>query len=214
MIAQNFVWGWKSMKNKEVQSNTAEKKSENNVIKNVNAVNNIKAPENHKGEDAKAKEVKEYKPEKRDAVKENLSEPLNELGIISAGTRVEGNIEAKGNLAIGGIVDGNVTAAGNVTITGNVKGTIKCKNLVLENCELTAEIKASGDVSIEHGTVNGSISCKNIKVAGKLNGNIEASGTVALLDGAAVRGDIKAARMGMDFGAFVDGKIMMAMPKK
>ncbi len=209
------------MKNKEMQSNTAEKKSENNVIKNVNAVNDVKAPENHKDanaknaeRDARAKEVKEYKSEKREALKADPSEPLNELGIISAGTRVEGNIEAKGNLTIGGTVDGNVTATGNVTITGNVKGIVKCRNLVLQNCELTAEIKASGDVSIEHGTMNGSILCKNIKVAGKVNGNIDASGTVALLDGAAVRGDIKATRMGMDFGAFVDGKITMAAPKK
>ena len=209
------------MKNKEMQSNMAEKKSENDVIKDINAVNDVKAPENHKDanakdaeRDAKAKEVKEYKSEKREAVKEEFCEPVYELGIISEGTRVEGNIEAKGNLTIGGTVDGNVTATGNVIITGNVKGIIKCKDLVLENCNLTAEIKASGDVSIEHGTVNGNVLCKNIKVAGKVNGNIDASGTVALLDGAAVRGDIKAARMGMDFGAFVDGKIMMAMPYK
>lgn len=208
------------MKDNKIQTAATEKQPENKTNANVDdKVNENKvnaSSENAKNTEAasNAKVENGQKYDKRPPVKEAFGESVDELGIISAGTRVEGNIEAKGNLQIAGTVEGNVTATGNVTITGNVKGLIKCKDLMLKNCNLTAEIQAAGDVSIKHGTVNGNVLCKNINVAGTVNGNINASGTVALLDGAAVRGDIEAKRMGMEFGAFVDGKIMMAMPQK
>ncbi len=214
------------MKDNKMQTTATEKQPENKTIpdvnkkaneSNANVKNDVKNTESKNANteavsDAKAEN--RQKNEKAAPVKEVSCEPVDELGIISAGTRVEGNIEAKGNLQIAGTVEGNVTATGNVTITGNVKGLIKCKDLVLENCNLTAEIQAAGDVFIKRGSVNGGILCKNINVAGTVNGNINAGGTIALLDGAVVRGDIKATRMGMEFGAFVDGKIMMAMPQK
>ena len=151
------------------------------------------------------------KPEPED--KKIQCEAVDETGVIFAGTKIEGNIETGGNLVIGGTVEGSVTAKGNVTISGNVKGAIKCRDLTLENCNLKAEIQATGDVAIKHGTVSGNILCKNLSVAGTVNGNIDAGGVVALLEGAEVRGDIKAASIGMNFGAFMDGRITMTGPK-
>lgn len=203
------------MKYNKEQTVAAEKQPENKTMKDIdNRENESRIDVKDAEAVSNAKDENGQKYDKGPSVKEGFGEPIDELGIISAGTRVEGNIDARGSLQIAGTVEGNVTALGNVTITGNVKGLIKCRDLILENCNLTAEIQAEGDVSIKHGAVNGSVLCKNINVAGKVNGNINAGGTVALLDGAAVRGDIKAARMGMEFGAFVDGRIMMAMPQE
>lgn len=136
-----------------------------------------------------------------------VNELVDELGVISEATRVEGDVETKGHLAIAGTVDGKVSAEGNVIITGVVRGGIKCRDLVLDKCNLNAEIQASGNVTIKSGTVNGDITCKDLNVKGTVNGNINATGTVALANDAKVKGDIKAARMGMEIGAIVDGRI-------
>ena len=136
-----------------------------------------------------------------------VNELVDELGVISEATRVEGDVETKGHLAIAGTVDGKVSAEGNVVITGVVRGGIKCKDLILDKCSLNAEIQASGNVTIKSGTVNGNITCKDLNIKGTVNGNINATGTVALSNDAKVKGDIKAARMGMQVGAVLDGKI-------
>ena len=136
-----------------------------------------------------------------------VNELVDELGVISEATRVEGDVETKGHLAIAGTVDGKVSAKGNVIITGVVRGRIKCRDLVLDKCNLNAEIQATGNVTIKSGTVSGDITCNDLNIKGTVNGNINAAGTVALASDAKVKGDIKAARMGMEIGAVIDGKI-------
>lgn len=140
---------------------------------------------------------------------EIIREVADELGVISADMRVEGDILTKGHLVIDGNVEGNVSAKGNIVVRGNVRGKIICDNLILEQCSLVTEIEAMGQVSVKEANVTGKISCRDLSVNGTVNGDITARDSLALSAIAVVNGDIKAARMGMEFGAVVNGNISM-----
>lgn len=152
-------------------------------------------------EDAESAEAEVEEPQ------EIVNEFEDELGIISEDTRIEGDVESKGHLAIAGTVDGKVSTKGNVIVTGIVRGKIRCRDLVLDRCNLNAEIQATGNVTIKSGNVNGDITCNDLNIKGTVTGSINASGTIALANDAVVKGDIRAARMGMEIGAIVDGRI-------
>lgn len=141
---------------------------------------------------------------------EIMREVVDELGVISEDTRIEGDIETKGHLVIDGNVEGNVSAKGNIIVRGNVRGKIVCDNLVLEQCTLVTEIEASGQVSIKEGNITGRITCRDLSVNGTVNGDITARDTLALSGIAVVNGDIRAARIGMEFGAVVNGQVSMS----
>lgn len=136
---------------------------------------------------------------------------IDELGVISESTKVLGNIETKGHLAIAGVVEGNIQAKGNVIITGIVKGSITCDNLILKNCQLATQINATGHISVEESVrVTGRISCKTIAVRGIINGDIIATDKVALSKDAILTGNVKAASIGVEFGAKVIGSMEIA----
>ena len=143
-----------------------------------------------------------------EGTREIVSEIADEMGTISSGTRVTGNITTKGHLAVAGTVLGDITAKGNVIITGNVKGKITCNNLMLENCSLNTEINASECVIVKEGVkIAGKIFCKDITVKGSIVGDITASGKVGLSAEAAVRGNIAAAAIGVAVGAKLEGNL-------
>ena len=189
------------MDNNEIRTNMQDTLAENQTEDmNVSESEVLEGAEAVEAAETETVEAEEQKTE-------IVNEVVDELGIISEGTRVEGDIESKGHLAIAGTVDGKVSAKGNVIVTGIVRGRIKCRDLVLDECNLNAEVQATGNVTIKSGTVNGDITCNDLNIKGKVNGNINATGTVALASDATVVGDIKAARMGMEIGAVLDGRI-------
>lgn len=140
---------------------------------------------------------------------EIMRDVVDELGVISGDTRIDGDITTKGHLVIDGNVEGNVSAKGNIIVRGNVRGKIVCDNLVLEQCTLVTEIEATGRVSIQEGNITGTISCRDLSVNGTVNGNIDVRDSLALSGIAVVNGDIRAARIGMDFGAVLNGNVSM-----
>lgn len=140
-----------------------------------------------------------------------VSEMQNEMGIIGPKTKITGNITTNGHLTVRGSVAGDISAKGNVIVTGAVKGSIKCDNLLLEGADVTANIEAQNMISVKEGVVfNGTIQCKDITVIGTVNGDIVASGKVGLASSAVVKGNIKAAAMGMELGAKIEGSIAIA----
>ena len=171
--------------------------------------------EDEENADAQDEDAQEAEAEETEHVevkvepKEIVQEVVDELGIISEDTRIEGDITTKGHLAIDGYVEGNVKAKGNIIVRGMIKGTIACDNLILENCNLVTEINATGQVSVKGGTISGKIKCKDISVNGTVNADIDASESIALSSVAVVNGNIKAGRIGMEFGAILNGSISM-----
>lgn len=152
--------------------------------------------------------INTQEPYTSDDAKEIVSEVIDELGTISAGTRVTGNITTKGHLAVAGTVLGDISAKGNVIITGNVKGKITCSNLMLENCNLNTDIIASECVIVKEGVkVAGKIFCKDITIKGSISGDITASGKVGLSAEASVKGNISASAIGVAVGAKLEGNL-------
>lgn len=142
---------------------------------------------------------------------EIVNSVVDEMGIIAENTRIVGDITTRGHLAVAGTVEGNISAKGNVIITGVVKGNIACDNLMMEHSMLTTEIHATGHVAVKEGvTINGKIFCNDISVMGTVNGDIEAKGKLALSSMSVVNGNIKAASLGVDFGAKLNGSISIA----
>lgn len=56
-----------------------------------------------------------------------------EIGVISQGMKVEGNIFSKGNLRVDGKIIGNITVEGSLVVgeTAEIKGDLKTNNIIL-----------------------------------------------------------------------------------
>jgi len=110
------------------------------------------------------------------------SKPQNRIdSLISAETKVDGNISFAGGLRIDGEVNGNVTAAPG-----------KPSTLVLS----------------EHGHVNGDINVMHLVVNGEVNGMVQVVEYLELQSKAKVRGDVCYKALEMQLGAIVEGKLM------
>jgi cytoskeletal protein CcmA (bactofilin family) len=78
---------------------------------------------------------------------------------IAAGTKINGEIESKGDLRIDGRISGSIVTQGKIVVgtEGYVEGNIKCKN-----ADISGTVKA--DMDIEELIV--------LKETAKMNGNI------------------------------------------
>ncbi|MBI5671238.1 MAG: polymer-forming cytoskeletal protein [Chloroflexi bacterium] len=90
-------------------------------------------------------------------------------------------------------VEGTLSSSSNVRLDGTFKGTL----------EITGNILVGETAKIE-----ADINAKNISVAGAVRGNISGK-KVQLLRTGRVWGDIRAAALTTEEGAFIDGKITM-----
>jgi len=97
------------------------------------------------------------------------------------------------------IVSGNVLGEDNLTVKGVVKGTIFLKE---------------GSLSIEEsGYVEGEILADTVKVAGKILGNVIAITSLRLLATSKICGNIQAAKIAMEEGAFLSGEMEIREPE-
>lgn len=73
---------------------------------------------------------------------------------IAAGTRIKGDIEAKGALRIDGSIDGNVKTPGKVVIgkEGSINGNLECENADIEG-NFTGILKVNGTLSLRSSAV-------------------------------------------------------------
>ncbi len=86
---------------------------------------------------------------------------------------------------------GNIDTMGGVRVDGAVKGSVK----------------AGGDITIgADGVVDGHVSAFNVNIAGKVNGNLTATGAVQMLSGAKLTGELTASSFAIESGAFYKGK--------
>lgn len=147
----------------------------------------------------------------QDEVKEIIPEVYDETGVIGPATKVTGDISTKGHLDIQGAVHGNIEAKGNILVSGNVTGKMKCGNLLIQSGNIQSEVEAGSLVSIKEGAMlTGKISCRDITIAGTVNGDIIATGKVGLASTAVVKGNITAGAMGMEIGAKLSGVMSIA----
>lgn len=79
------------------------------------------------------------------------NEASREQNKIAQGTKITGNIEAKGGFRIDGCVEGSVKTPGKVVIgkEGFVKGDLECENADIEG-KFLGNIKISGTLSLKN----------------------------------------------------------------
>lgn len=133
---------------------------------------------------------------------------IDEMGIIAKDTTVHGSVRTKGHLAIAGTIEGDVYCAGNLMLTGNVQGQVECYNVVLGSNMSLPKLKVQENVSIkENIEFTGDISCNNISVSGKVNGNITAHGNIGVSKNAVIEGSITAKVLAIEPGAKIKGYV-------
>jgi cytoskeletal protein CcmA (bactofilin family) len=93
-------------------------------------------------------------------------------------------------------IHGNLNMHGNYHIVGQVIGDI----VDIENNNAVLWINKSA-------YVKGNVECCNLVLAGKLEGNVVASGAVEVCSGATIIGDIQSARLYVDSNARINGRL-------
>ena len=98
----------------------------------------------------------------------------------------------------GTLVEGNMNVQNSLRIDGKVIGNVETTDTVIVGKE---------------GEVEGEVRTKNVLLAGKVKGNVAASGKMFLESTAAIHGDIKASQLVVDEGAVFNGKCQMKAGK-
>jgi cytoskeletal protein CcmA (bactofilin family) len=99
-------------------------------------------------------------------------------------------------LGSGCVIHGKLETRANYRVVGQVLGDI---------------VELGNDNGIlwidQHASVKGNITCSNIVIAGKVEGNVVASGTVEVCSGATMSGDIESERLHVDPNAKINGRL-------
>jgi cytoskeletal protein CcmA (bactofilin family) len=94
-------------------------------------------------------------------------------------------------IGIASLIEGDLTLSGDVIIHSHIKGTIT--------------IKAPGKVTLERAShLEGTINCEDIDVFGKVEGNINSTGTLTVRSSANVSGTIKSGQLTVYPGAILN----------
>ncbi|MDQ7794612.1 MAG: polymer-forming cytoskeletal protein [bacterium] len=95
----------------------------------------------------------------------------------------------------GAHLNGSLTGTGTLRIDGRVEG----------------QVVHRGDVVVgETGLVEASIQARNVTVAGEVRGSVEAEGKLELISTAKLTGDVKAAALVVNDGAYFQGSSAMS----
>jgi cytoskeletal protein CcmA (bactofilin family) len=100
--------------------------------------------------------------------------------ILGSGCVIHGKLETRANYRVVGQVLGDIVELGN------------------DNGILWID---------QHASVKGNITCSNIVIAGKVEGNVVASGIVEVCAGATISGDIESERLHVDSNARINGRL-------
>jgi len=100
--------------------------------------------------------------------------------------------EAKESLLAAGLtIEGKIEGAGHVRMAGRFKG----------------DVNVQGNVTIEQGAhVTGQVHASTVIVSGEVNGNIDASAKVELLESGVINGDVKAGTLTVAAGSRMRGQ--------
>ena len=103
--------------------------------------------------------------------------PAGDQAVISKGVYVKGEISGTESMFIDGKVEGSISLPGNRVTVGR------------------------------NGQVNASVTAREVVVMGKIKGNVSASDRVDIRAEGALNGDVSAARISIEDGAFFKGGI-------
>ena len=128
---------------------------------------------------------------------------------IPKGMRIIGNVESTDRLQILGKIEGDVTTTGDAVITGVIAGNVTGNNISLQNAGVKGNITANGNVTIERDAkVIGSVIAQNLRLDGRIKGNVKVEETSEMAGGALVIGDIETGYITTSRGTKIKGNII------
>lgn len=133
-----------------------------------------------------------------------------ENSVISKTCVVRGNIDiAEEDLVILGSVEGDIVGQGDITLSGNVTGNVSCRNFTLVCGELRGNLSCTGNAAIyAEGHLLGDVKhAENVELSGTLEGNLYVQGLTSLLSSANLDGNLSTARLKIEDGALLSGKV-------
>ncbi len=130
----------------------------------------------------------------------------DEVGSITAGMTINGNIASEGSLDIFGTVIGDITIKGKLNISGNITGNSNAAEIFADSAKITGEVVSQGAVKVgQESVILGNITASSAVIAGAVKGNIDVHGPVILDTSAIVMGDIKSKSVQINNGAVIEG---------
>ena len=130
----------------------------------------------------------------------------DEVGSITAGMTINGNLASEGSLDIFGTVIGDINIKGKLNISGNITGNSNAAEIFADSAKITGEVVSLGAVKVgQESVILGNISATSAVIAGAVKGNIDVHGPVILDTSAIVMGDIKSKSVQINNGAVIEG---------
>lgn len=128
--------------------------------------------------------------------------------VLQQGVVITGSITSSTALFIYGTVKGNVTCESDVTIDGNIEGNVKAGNIQMLNGHIKGDIESKCVVNVLKGAViDGNIAGETLCCDGRIEGNTNVNGKVAINENAIVIGDIVCEKISIREGAVCNGKM-------
>lgn len=132
--------------------------------------------------------------------------------VISRTMVIVGEITSSGDIDIYGDVKGTVKTDGDIKATGKIVGDLTGSSFTLNGCTIQGNIVAQGNITIGVNTVVvGDITAENIKINGKVKGNLTIGKMSEFLENALLVGDVHSQTISMSQGAKLHGNVSVAL---
>lgn len=131
---------------------------------------------------------------------------LDETTVITASTKLIGDITTEGSVNIQGDLTGNVECKGKLVITGIMKGDSTSSEFYADAAKVEGEVVSTGVVKIgADSVIIGNISASSAVIAGAVKGDIDVQGPVVIDTTAVIMGNIKSRSVQINNGAVIEG---------
>ncbi len=132
--------------------------------------------------------------------------------VISSSMVIVGEITSSSDIDIYGDVKGSVKTDGDIKATGKIMGDLTGNHFTLNGCTVQGNITAKGNVTIGINTVVvGDITAENIKINGKVKGNLTIGKMSEFLENSLLAGDVHSQTISMSQGAKLHGSVSVAL---
>jgi cytoskeletal protein CcmA (bactofilin family) len=96
----------------------------------------------------------------------------------------------------------------------HIKGDIRAQEELLVDGDVEGSLESQSILTVgQNGKVKANIKAKEVHIFGKVHGNVEVSGKIAIREQGSLVGDIKAAGISIDDGAYFKGSIDIIRPE-
>lgn len=127
---------------------------------------------------------------------------------ISASMVINGEVKSEDNIRIDGQLYGNISTTANLVSTSLIIGDITAMNANLLCSRTRGNINLDGRLDIGTGSILvGNVSADNVKISGKVKGNLDVKGGIMLSGEALVSGDIISDDISAETGSRINGTI-------